>query len=465
MNHHNRPRAGMLKTVAVGVSGAALLAGCAGNGGVVGNDVAATGACAEVESFDWRNFEGEEINVLMSQHPLSDAVATDLEEFEELTGVQVNLESLTESDYMVKILTELQSGSGSYDVFMTSQPMNYQYAAAGWVEDLQPWVDDPNQTAPDWDFEDFFPALIEANRWDQTDFGGAGEGGLWAIPANEEGYALFYRKDILEANGIEVPQTIDELIDAAAQLDGTQFEGKEINGFVSRGDKTFPTLNPFSTFAGAYGVQDITDGEATVNSPEGIAATEKWVEVMQYAPEAAATYTWAEAQQEFLAGNAAFYIDADHMAPDFEKEGSPIAGKVGYALPPEGPEGRASSLWVWSLGMNAASDNKCASWQFIQWVTSKEQLTEAIGAGNMNPTRVSVADSEEMAAATAGWGDYNEVWKEILSEYAEWPYTPSATWTEVGDIWATAIQSAVLGEQSVEDALNDAADEINAAIE
>lgn len=456
MNHHSKAWRVFGAGIAV-VASSALLAGCA--------QAAGPDASSEVESFDWRNYEGEELNLLMSEHPLSNALENNLAEFEEKTGISVNLETLTESDYMVKILTELQSGAGSYDVFMTSQPMNYQYAAAGWVEDLQPWVDDPKQTAPDYDFEDFFPALIEAERWDKTDFGGAGEGELWAIPANEEGYALFYRADILEANGIEVPQTIDELVAAAEQLDGTEFDGKTISGFVSRGDKTYPTLNPFSTFAGAYGVKDITDGKATVNSPEGVEATTKWVELMQYAPDAASTYTWYEAQQDFLAGNAAFYIDADHMAPDFEKEGSAIAGKVGYALPPEGPEGRSSSLWLWSLGMNAASEHKGAAWQFIQWATSKELLTKAIAEGNMNPTRISVADSPEMAAATESWGDYNQVWKEILADHAAWQYSPSATWTEVGDIWATAIQSAIIGQSSVEDALDDAATKIDAAIE
>ncbi|MCC9144492.1 MULTISPECIES: sugar ABC transporter substrate-binding protein [unclassified Arthrobacter] len=438
------------------IAAGALLTGCAASEG--------PSAEAEVESFDWRNFEGRELNLLMSEHPLSASIKKNLPEFEEKTGIKVSIETLSETDYMVKTLTELQSESGSYDVFMTSQPMNYQYAASGWIEDLQPWVDDEKQTAPDYDFDDFYPALIEAERWDTTDFGGAGEGSLWAIPANEEGYALFYRKDILEAAGIEVPQTIDELIAAAKKLDGSEFEGKEISGFVSRGDKTYPTLNPFSTFAGAYGVKDITDGVATVNSPEGIEATKKWVELMGTAPEAASSYTWYEAQQDFIAGNAAFYIDADHMAPDFEREGSAIAGKVGYELPPAGPEGRASSLWLWSLGMNAASEEKGAAWQFIQWATSKEMLTQAIGDGNMNPTRVSVAESPEMAAATEGWDDYNAVWQEILAEHAAWQYAPSSTWPEVGDLWATAIQSAVLGETSVEDALDDAATKIDAAI-
>lgn len=449
-------RRGVLTAGVAAAVVAAMLAGCSQSPG--------PDTSSDVKSFDWQNYKGETLNLLMSEHPLSASIKNKLADFEGKTGIKVNIETLSESDYMVKILTELQSGSGNYDAFMTSQPMNYQYAAAGWIEDLQPWVDNAKQTAPEYDFKDFFPALIKAERWNKTDFGGAGEGQLWAIPANEEGYALFYREDILKKNGIAVPQTIDELIAAAAKLNGTTFDGKKISGFVSRGDKTYPTLNPFSTFAGAYGVKDVTDGKATINSPEGIEATTKWVELMKNAPKAASTYTWYEAQQDFLAGNSAFYIDADHMAPDFEKQGSAIAGKVGYALPPEGPKGRASSMWLWSLGMNAASKHKGAAWQFIQWATSKEQLTAAIGEGNMNPTRLSVADSKEMADATAKWGDYNDVWKKILSDYASWMYSPSATWTEAGDIWATAIQSAILGQASVPDALNDAAKKIDAVI-
>ena len=114
--------------------------------------------------------------------------------------------------------------------------------------------------------------------------------------------------------------------------------------------------------------------------------------------------------------------------------------------------------------MNAASDNKSATWKLMQWATSKETLTEAIGLGNMNPTWISVATSPEMIKATAEWGDYNQVWQDILADYAEWQYSPAATWPEVGDIWAEAIQSAILGTQSVEDALDEAARDIDAAI-
>lgn len=444
-----------LKVAVAALATVGLVSGCA-----AGTD----GAADKSKAFDWQAYKGQELNLLLNQHPLADTLKANIGEFETLTGIKVNIETLPEGDYMTKITTELQSGTGSYDMFMTASPMNFQYAAPGWIEDLQPWVDDATQTSPDWNFQDFYPALISASRWDKTDFGGNGQGGLWSIPANEEGYALFYRKDILEANGIAVPNTHDELIAAAKKLNGKTFEGKKIAGFVARGDKTFPTLNPFSTFAGAYNCHDIVDGKAAVNTPECVEAVTKWAELMKYAPKAASTYTWYEAMQDFIAGNAAFFIDADHMAPGFEAKDSPIKGKVGYTLPPEGPNGRSSSLWVWSFGMNAASKHKGATWQLIQWATSKETLTKAIGLGNMNPTRVSVATSPEMVEATSTWGDYNTTWQKILADYAAWPYAPSATWTEVGDIWATAIQSVITGKSGVKDALDKAATKIDAAI-
>ncbi|RJN32610.1 ABC transporter substrate-binding protein [Nesterenkonia natronophila] len=443
--------------VSVGLVAALAMTGCAGGDSEGPPE-------DEIESFDWQNYEGEEITLLFNEHPLANALSAQLEDFEELTGIEVAIETLSETDYMTRILTELQSGSSAYDVFMTSQPMNYQYAAAGWIEELDPWIEDERYTASDWDFDDFFPAIIDSLRWDTTEWGGAGEGPLWALPANEEGYALFYREDILEDAGVDVPETIDELIDAASELDGYEFDGQTVSGFVSRGHPTYPTLNPYSTFFLAHGAQDIVDGEADVDSPENIAALEQWVDLMQHAPEGASTYTWYEAQQDFIAGNAAFYIDADHMAPDFENDTN-ISGNVGYALPPEGPEGRGSSMWVWSLGMNAHSEAKGPAWLFMQWATSQEVMTEAIDLGNMNPTRISVGEGPEMEAATEDWGDYNEVWQEILHEHAEWAYTPAALWPEAGDIWANAIQSAVLGEQSPEEALSDAAQRINAAME
>jgi multiple sugar transport system substrate-binding protein len=200
------------------------------------------------------------------------------------------------------------------------------------------------------------------------------------------------------------------------------------------------------------------EGQIAVNSPEGIEATEKWAEVMKYAPDNVGTFTWYEAMNHFAAGNAAFFIDADHMAETFEAPGdSSVADTVGYAPPPSGPAGRASNIWLWSLGMSSASKNNVAAWLFLQWATTKEVLEQSINAGNINPTRQSLANSQTMKNYTKDWGDYNEIWQKILAEHAEWRFAASPKFPEMGDRWALAIQEVVLGKNSAKEALDAAA--------
>ena len=55
-------------------------------------------------------------------------------------------------------------------------------------------LDDPKLTDREWfKLDDFYPALISANRWSGKTGGGVGEGPLYSIPVLEESYILAYR--------------------------------------------------------------------------------------------------------------------------------------------------------------------------------------------------------------------------------------------------------------------------------
>lgn len=71
------------------------------------------------EDFDWKNYEGTEINVMFNEHNYSKAVIAKIPEFEELTGIKVKYTSTPESNYFDKLNTALSSRSGNPDVFMT----------------------------------------------------------------------------------------------------------------------------------------------------------------------------------------------------------------------------------------------------------------------------------------------------------------------------------------------------------
>lgn len=401
--------------------------------------------------FSWTREKGKTVNVLFAKHPMADSFIAELPSFKEKTGIEVAYDTLPEEEFFQKLRTDLSTGEGNYDAFMCGPPNNWEFATPGWSASLDEYIENPALTSPDYDLNDFYPAALGVNQW---------KGKLWAIPANEEGYALFSRKDVLQEASIEAPQTWDELIAAVKEVDGKTFAGKKVDGFVARGDKTFPTIQSgYSTAFLGYGATDVDDnGKVAINSPEGIKATEKWAEVMSHAPNNVGTFTWYEAMNHFAAGNAAFFIDADHMSETFENPGSSsVVGKVNYDLSPEGDAGREGNIWLWSLGMSAASKNNIAAWLFLQWATTKEQLKKAIPKGNINPTRQSLANSQTMKSYTKDWGDYNETWQTILSDHAAWHYIKSPNYPEYGDRWALAVQEVTLGKSSAKEALDTAA--------
>lgn len=463
------------RLVAVSLAITMVAAACGGDdsdagGGDSANsgDNSASAGDDMAEGFNWRQFEGEQITIGFSAHAMSDALIEFIPEFEELTGIDVEYEQAPEQDFRVRLNTQLEAGSGEIDIFMTGPSTNWEYSAAGWIEDLQPYIDDPAMTSDEWDFDDFYSAAVDVNRWTGEEFAGVGSGPLYAIPMNEEGYALHYRADVLADAGISVPQTFDELIAAAEQLDGYEFEGNTLDAFVARGHEFWPILiTGYGAVLFGYGATDINpDGTSAANSAEAVAATETWAQLMQYTPNDIGTYGWEQAQSHFAAGNAIFLLDADHMSAFFEDpEKSQVVGKVGYALPPEGPAGRASGIWLWSLGMNANSDAKAAAWYFIQWASSKDIMERTVPFGNINPTRATVATSDTMNDYVADWGDYNEIWTEILDKYASWRWNPSTSFSEAGNRWALAVQEIYLGDRDAQEALEEAAADITEIME
>jgi multiple sugar transport system substrate-binding protein len=423
---------------------------------------------AFAKDFNWRQKEGAEIDIDFSAHSMSDALVSMLPEFGKKTGIKVKYQVAQENDFRAKLNAQLASGDSSVDIFMTGPSTNWEYSAGKWIEDLQPYVDNPELTAADWDFADLFQSAVNVNRWTGEEFGGLGRGPLYAIPMNEEGYSLAYRKDVLDRAGLKAPETVDELVADAAKLNGYEINGKKLDGFVARGQEFWPTLiTGYGTVLAAYGAKDLNaDGTSAAASPESIEATKRWVALLKSGPSDIASYGWEQAQASFAAGNAVFLLDADHMAEVFENpKKSQVAGKVGYALEPSGPAGRGSGIWLWSLGMNAYSKNKEAAWLFIEWASSKEIMAMTVPFGNINPTRKSVANGPEMTRFVANWGDYNKIWAENLDKYASWRWNPSTGFSEAGNRWALAAQEAFVLGKDPADTLKEAAKDINVVMD
>lgn len=417
-----------------------------------------------------RDSRQDEIHLLLNRHPFTESIVQFFPEFEKETGIKIRAFLLSEEEYNEKLITELSSRSSYYDAFMVGFTHIWQYAPAGWLEPLDAYIADSTLTPPNWDFEDFFPNLIESLRWDLTPGSGIGKGNLWAIPVNEEAYIICYRKDLFERFNVKVPTTYKEVYEAARALT-REVDGKQIYGFLSRGIPSWTTINTgyMSAFS-SYGARDFDENfRCVINSPKGIEITDLFMKTLKdCGPPGWPVYTWYEGKEGFLSGKFAMWFDCNHQAAAFEDPArSEVAGKVGYLLPPPGPEGEIrSNTWVWSLAMNAFSLRKKNTWKWICWATSKGILLRTLPYENINPTRHSVWNDPKTIELT-NWanGEYWRTAELLLSKYAKIRWTPNPQLTRVGDRWAKALQEIFTGNKTTVQALNNAAKDIDRIIE
>ncbi len=424
---------------------------------------AATAAASQ--DFDWKQQEGSSVNVLLVSHQFVDALKPLVPEFEEMTGIRVNLDVLAEQAANEKLLADLSSRAGTVDVFMTSPLNNWQYATANWLEPLDDFIANPALTSPDYDVDDFFQGVLNSNRWTRVPMQGIGEGPLWALPINSESYLLAYRPSVFEELGLEVPETYDELLAIADRLD----DGAADFGLITRFDKYWdlPYLT-FGTMLQSYGVEMIdADGNLQICSDASVQATDDFVTLIKTAsPEGAGAFTWYEALQGFASGQYALSLnEADLFAPVYQDaEQSEVSDDVGYAPTPLGPDGtRKAGAWIWSMSMNSASKNKDAAWLFLSWVTSKDTMISTHLAGNMNPVRASAWESPDVVAMVNSWGETPGQYSDVtatMADVAAVRFPPHPELTRMLDRWAQAVQEVYFNGTDTRAALCDAQDDI-----
>jgi len=89
---------------------------------------------------------------------------------------------------------------------------------------------------------------------------------------------------------------------------------------------------------------------ARFHDPRAVKFTETWIDMVRDSgPPNWANMQWYDAMEAFTAGQAGMIADADFFAANYEDpKKSKVAGKVGYALIPAGPDGKPyAGLWTW----------------------------------------------------------------------------------------------------------------------
>lgn len=424
--------------------------------------------------FDWKRDDGKAIKVLLNVHPYADALKADLQTFTDLTGIAVTFDEFPENNYFDKLTVDLQSGQGTYDAFMLGAYMVWQYGPPGWLEDMKPWIENASATNPEYDWEDVYPNLRTSDNWSLVVGEPLGGGGQYALPWGFETNTIMYNTEIFEKLGVQPAETMDDLVALAATLtEKAPAAGfADTYGIAARGARQWATIHPgFMTQYSREGGKDfeLQDGALVpvMNTDVAVDFHTKWATMIKESgPPNWTSYYWYEVGTDLGAGKAAMIYDADILGY-FQNQpgGSSIAGKVAWHPGPKGPDGSLlTNQWIWSLGMDAKSQNKSATWLFLQWASGKEHLRKAALEGNMvDPVRKSIVEDPDFVAKMASNIGYSDTFNAIIND-TKILFTPQPAFFDATTLWAGALQE-IYGGADARSTLDALVEEITGTIE
>lgn len=347
-------------------------------------------------------------------------------------------------------VTGLTAKSPTPDVFAIDVIWAGEFAQRGWLEPLNDYLGEEAIAA-------YNPSFLSAATV---------EGKVFAAPLYVDGTHLFYRSDLLEKYGIAVPKTWEEVISASK----TVMEGEgnpQLYGFVSMWAKIEGLFMNWLSFINGNGASFFdADGNVAVNSPEAIAATQTMVDMLyedRIVPDSILTMKPDDARTLFQQGRAVFLMVQDFVYAPLSAADSPVAGKFDFTRNPyfEGHEdAHSTAMGGWLLAVNANSEHKEEAAKLVEYFTSYEaQLAAAIDE-NRAPGRTDVYAAPEMAEAA--------LIQKFGENYAVGVVRPSATtgnlYPRVSEVMQTEVTNALHRQKTVEEALNDAAAQVNSIL-
>lgn len=327
------------------------------------------------------------------------------------------------------------------DVLQLDVVWTAEFAAAGWVlpiDELEP------------DTRDFFPAALDANRWD---------GRLYALPWFIDVGMLYYRTDLVPTP----PQTFEELVEIATSV--SVREGAPKAGFLWQGARYEGLICVFLEILGGFGGRIMDDGgKIDVDSDHAVAALSFLRDLVRrhrISPDAVLAFQEEQTRFGFQNGDAVFLRNWPYAYPLMDdKSRSAVAGKFAVTTMPRTAAGMSTSALGGSqLAINAHSDHPEAAYRFVSFLLEPEQMLERARITGQYPPRRSLYDDPALAAALPV--SPARV-RELIDAAEPRPVTP--VYAELSDILQVWVHRALTGQAEPRAALLRAGEEMRALL-
>lgn len=368
-----------------------------------------------------------------------EVLRSNLDRFEEKTGHTVTIVSMPErtTDQFAQYKLWLAAHSSDIDVYRLDVIWAPQLA--------EHFIDLTDATADI--IDEFVPAAVESQTVD---------GKLVALPMFLGAPALYYRADLLEEYGKEVPETWEEMTETAREIMQAEREAgnDDMWGYVFQGAPYEGLTCNAMEWIASYGGGRIVapDGDITVQNDQAADAltlAASWVG--DISPEGVLNYAEEDARGVFQSGNAVFMRNWNYAYALVNGEDSPIKDGVEVTTLPAGESGEGASILGGShLGVAKYSEHQDAAVELVRFLNNEEsQRVRAIEASRP-PTLSALYQDEEIAEKQP----FIPLWKPVIDNAIVRPSAPTKEdYNEVSsEIW-TAAHDVMAGEMDAESAI------------
>ncbi len=349
-----------------------------------------------------------------------------------------------------KTVIDLKSKTGTYDIILIDDPNATQYHKAGWLADLGAMYKEAGETVD----PDFIQPALKTGRYPYAD-----NGKLLSLPFAGNVELFAYRTDLFKKYGFEEPVKWSEFLKAVKTIDEKE---SGVDGVIFRGSKGNPIVTGFLPIFWSYGAKILDEsGNVTVNSPEALNALKYYLELSKYAPDGVSMYQSAQVKDAVYTGTAAAAIE---VWPGWinqleDPSVSKVVGKVKVIKHPGEVKPSSPMIGIWLAAIPEASKNKKAAFDFLKFATSYDMQVKMAETTGNPPTREKVYAIESLQKKYPWYPAQLDALKNGVAR------TRTTAWKQIEDKLGTALQFALIGDMSAEEALAQVEKDIKAIVE
>ena len=366
--------------------------------------------------------------------------------YTEETGIEIEIVESPYADLYTKLVNTFQADDATYDLVMMDDPWMPKFGTDSSLSDLGALGIERDADIAEvvWDVGTWPPPRgpVPPSEVDK-------EQQLLGVTIVGNVEMFMWRTDLSP----EGPATYDDVL-ALAQ----EHNAADVAGYIIRGKATNPVVADFLPILWSFG-GDVFDEDWNVvfDNDASLAAVKFLVEDLAAVAQADPASTDAADRDRIMAIGQGFQSSVwpGEINTAVLGEGSTVVGNVGFQPIPAGPSGQGVGMMGnWMLGIPKASTNQQAAADFIKWMLQADtQKTYAENGGI--PSRTSVLQDESLTEANP----YFPVLADALQAPPNWrPRTDQ--WNAVESILGTHLNAALAGQETAEEVVSGASDEI-----